>query len=110
MSLPTDDAAIAAWVRERLAALDAAPRDPRWRHKALGMTRGEAAATAHRDVRLDITLPVGEMRVLRDCAAARGLPVRAYVRRALGTVVVACDGVPVEMVGHLAKGGLLGGR
>lgn len=108
--LPSDDEAVAAWVSEQLAALDTRPRDRLWRRKVLGCSIGYALSEVPRDVRLDITLPVAEMRVLRRTAESRDLGVREYVRRAIGTVLVVCDGYHPDDIAHLTRGGLIGER
>lgn len=108
MSLPSDDAAIAAWVSARLAEFDDSPRDKAWRRKALGMPRPVALAMAPREYRLDLRIPVGEMRLVNDVAKAHGLGTRTYLRRVLATMMVVVDDVDPEMLPYLAHGGLIG--
>lgn len=109
MSLPSDDAEIAAWVTARLHVLDTTPRDKRWKTKALGMPVTVALSQAPRDYRLDLRVPVSEMRLLNDAARKRGLGTRTYVRKAVATMM-AVDGFDPDDVPSLAAGGLLGPR
>lgn len=106
-SAQATDEEVAEWVRRTVAALDVTPRDPRWRHKALGMTRAEAVSAAPLRYRLDLQVPVGEMRVLRRLAERRGLGVRAYVRRLIATALLAVEGLDADDVPSLCEGGLI---
>lgn len=109
MKLPEgDDAAVAAWVRERLAEMDDTPRNKMWRTRAQGMPFSVAMSYAPTIYRLDLRIPVGEMRVLNDVAKSRGLPTRTYLRRAVATVMVACDGVDPSMIPSMVQTGLIG--
>jgi hypothetical protein len=108
VKFPTNDDEIKEWVSARLAALDDTPRNPRWRHKALGMPRGVAIGMAPREQRLDLWIPVSEVRVLNDCAKGRELGTRAYMRRAIATVAVVCDDIDPGMIPSLYGGGLIG--
>ncbi|HEY6414821.1 MAG TPA: hypothetical protein VIX41_01245 [Acidimicrobiales bacterium] len=103
-SLPRSED-VGAWVAAVLAQIDRTPRDSFWRHKALGTTRADVIAEVPRDTRIDIRIPIGEWRYLRRVAEARGLNLRTYLRRAVGTIVVACDGATVDDVPSLLKGG-----
>lgn len=109
MSYPTDDADVIAWVTARLRALDTTPRDKRWRTKAVGMPMSVALAQAPREYRLDLNIAVAEMRVLRDAAAARGIPVRSYAKRAMATMM-AVDGHDTDLYPALIGDGLMGPR
>ena len=111
MSLPRPEATeaeVAAWVRVRLELLDRAPAAKGWRHRALGMTRAEAIAQAGRDVRVDLRIPLGEVRIVHEVCRRREIGARAYLRRALGTMLVVCDGVEPAELPYLTSGGLLG--
>lgn len=108
MRLPADDEEIAQWVRSQLTALDTTPRQRRWRARALGMSKGEALAAAPRTTRIDIDVPIGETRILRVAAQARGMALSAYVRRAVATVLVASDRVEPDAIPWLASDGLIG--
>jgi hypothetical protein len=110
VTLPDSDAAVAAWVKQRLWALDNEPTYRKWRERALGMPRPVALASAPREYRLDFRVPVSEMRLLNDVAKARELGTRTYVKRALATVMVACDGVDPAMIRSLSGPGLIGPR
>ena len=106
MKLPANDDDIKAWVDRALAALDDTPRVARWRTNALGMPRTVAMATAPRMARLDISVPVGEWRIIKDVAQSHGLGPRQWVRKALATMCLV-EGVNPDMVPWLAGGGII---
>lgn len=101
------DEEIAAYVTTRLRELDTTPRDKRWRTKALGMTMGEAIASAPRWTMVDLRMTIGEVRVMRDCAKARGMNLRQWIRAAVATTAVCCDHVEPSMIPSLMDKGLL---
>lgn len=105
-----DPADIREFVLARLAELDTTPRDRYWRRNALGMTKAEAIADAPRFGRLDLRITLGEIRVLRSCATRRGMTLRPWLRAALATAAIACEGVAAEEIPTLAGHGLLGPR
>lgn len=109
MRLPTneDAAVIRRAIDEVLAEMDDTPRNRAWKFRALGTTNSEALADVPRGVRLDMRLSIPEMRVLRTVAADRGISVRGYARRAVGTVLIACDDVDPDAIMGLAKGGMI---
>jgi hypothetical protein len=107
VSLPRDDAAIVAWVKTELAALDATPRERNWRRRAIGGTVGSVMAEVPLHTKLDLRVPRTEMRVLREAAERRGIGVRTYLRRAIATCLL-CDGWSPESMAYFAEGGLLG--
>lgn len=97
---------VADAVGKALAEADERPRRVDWRHRAIGMTRAEAMAIVPRKTRLDLTVPLGEMRMIRAAAQRRGLTVRGYLRRALATIMV-CDGFDPDEMPMLSRGGPL---
>ena len=105
--IPGDDLENARWVRDRLNELDVTPRKPNWRYRASGMTQGQAAALAPRVVTLNLRIPVGEMRIVNDVAARRGVSASKLIRRCVGTILVACEDYPVEAVPFLLDGELV---
>ena len=108
--IPDDDERVVKWVRERLDELDTTPRNRNWRNRALGMTKAEAAALAPRDVVFTLHVPVGEMRLINDAARRRDLAPARFVRLAIGTILVVCDGLPQDAMTYLLDGGLIGPR
>lgn len=108
--IPGDDVLNARWVREQLEALDTTPRNRNWRHRALGMTMGEALATAPRESTLTLLIPVAEMRLLSDAAKRRELTPTRYVRRAVGTILHVCDGLPMDAMPWWIDTGPIGPR
>lgn len=111
-ALPGPDATdeeVAAWVHEALIAIDARPRHRMWRWRAVGGNLADALADAGlRDARLDIRVPVSEMRVITAVCRAREIGPRAYLRRAFGTMLVVCDGLEPSDVPGMCAGGLIG--
>lgn len=103
----TDDE-VRAWVRAAMQAVDAVPRRKNWRFRALGCSYGEAMADAPRTGRVGLEIPVGEMRILRELAAERGIGVETLVRRALATWMSAIGDVDPDSIPTLARGGILG--
>jgi hypothetical protein len=110
VSLPVDDEAIAAWVRTRLAVLDTTPRDRLWRKRALGVARSVAIASAPKWGYISFPIPPAEMSVLRRRAEARGMSVQGYVKAAVATALVACDGIERDDIPTLSGPGLVGPR
>lgn len=102
------DEEVAAWVKAAVQALDDTERKPNWRYRALEMSMGEALAEAPRFTRLTVKVPVGEMRIVRDVAKRREMPVDPMLRRAFGTWLVAVEGVDPVLLPWLTKGGILG--
>lgn len=105
----SSDEAVREWIRQSILILDDTPRRPFWRWhvqdgKGLAQILAESAPRQHR---LDIRIPVGEMRVVLDAAKDRELGVRTYMRAALGTCMVACDGYSPEYIPSLTAPGLL---
>jgi len=110
MQLPpveASDEEVRAWVRTTMIAMDDTPRRSTWRFNALGMSLGEALAEAPRDVRITLTVPVGEARLISDAAKARSIPRDAFIRRIIGTWMVAMEGLASEDVPMLTGGGLI---
>jgi len=110
MQLPPVEASddeVRAWVRTSMIALDDTKRKSTWRFNALGMSLGEALADAPRDVRVTIVVPVGEARLISDAAKARGIPRDAFIRRVLGTWMVAMEDCDPDAVPALLVGGLI---
>jgi len=110
MQLPPREASddeVRAWVRTTMIALDDTERKSNWRFRAVGMSLGEALAEAPRDVRVTISLPVGEARLVSDAAKARGIPRDAFIRRVLGTWMVAMEECEPSAIPALLVGGLI---
>jgi len=106
VKLPAEWDDVAEVVAQELELLDSSKRRANWKYRALGATVAEVVAEVPTKTRLDVNVPVGELRVVRRLAEARGLTLRAYLRRALATAVV-CDGVDPADVPVLTKGGPL---
>lgn len=108
MRLPRteNDEEISRAVAKALEELDDRPRQRDWRRRA-GHVPSLVLVDTPSYVRLDVRIPIGEMRIMRLLAEEREISVRSYLRRALATVMVACDGVPHEELPILAKGGLI---
>lgn len=102
------EAEVAAWVRVQVRALDEdTMRRRNWRYRALGMSVGEALAQAPTVTRVAVPIPAGEYRIVKDVAAERGVAMEPFVRRALGTWLVAVASVDPGAIPTLVKGGLL---
>lgn len=76
------------------------PRRPDWRRVALERAHARAVAVRERQAYVDmgrIQMTVGPfyLRGLSDAAAARGLTVTAYCRRAIAAFVSADTGIPL---------------
>jgi hypothetical protein len=79
-----------------------------WRYRATGIDVATALGDESlRDARLDVRLNIGEARLVTAAAQARGIGTRSYVKRALGTMLVVCEGVPAEELPSMLKGGLV---
>jgi hypothetical protein len=100
------EAEVREWVAYQMTVIDETPRHPRWRYRAAG-PMGEALADAPRSFRLNLRVPVGEMRVLRDVAASRGIGADTLARRAIGTWLVAVGEVDPAALPYFCRGGLV---
>jgi len=98
---------VAAWVRSAMIALDDTPRERMWRWRALGGNYGDAVAGAPGMARLGIRITLDEKRLLSRIAADRGLPMETYVRRLLGTAIVAVDRVDPDALPFILNGGMI---
>lgn len=110
VSLPVDatDQEIADWVAAALTALDDRPRDKMWRYRAAGPMAEAIGVDDTRIARFPLVMPVGEARMLHDAVKRRGLTRYQYVRRAVGTILVVCDGFEVSDFPVMLNHGLLG--
>lgn len=87
-------------VRELIEG-DPAPSLPGWKHRALGMTVGEAMAAVPRTVVVEIDPPIAEWRLIRAVAATRGTTTAGLVRQLL-TEELSRHGISPEAVPWLA--------
>lgn len=112
MDLSLSNREIAELVARRVAALDDTPVRRAWRWEANGR-RGltEVMATAPAEHIWRMNIPVPQMRVLKVAADLRGVGPLTYARRAVGTLLVALEGLdPDDDVPFWTNGGILGPR
>lgn len=103
-----DDEAVSRWIEHELIALDESAHERYWRFRAGGTPAAALAAVDLREIRIDMKVPVGEARMINDVAAGRGLKTRTYVRRALGSILVVCDGLsPDDVPSLLGEDGVI---
>ena len=110
MELPPREATdeeVRAWVRMTVGAMDTTERVSTWRYRALGMTRGEAMLGAPTHSRVSLKIPVGEARLVADCAKDHGLTRDVYARRVLGTWLACFDEVDPDSIPALLRGGMI---
>ena len=81
---------------------DPAPSRPGWRHRAVGMTLGEAMSYVPRTVVVEIDPPLDEWRLIRAVAAHHGLTTAGLVRRLLHDELVRC-GIAPDAIPYLSK-------
>ena len=77
------DEDISAIVADQLVELDLTPRNPRWKHRALGATTAQVMAESPSRRNVMLRVPVSEMRVIKDAARAEGTTVTRFIRRAV---------------------------
>ena len=102
-----DDVQIAAWVRAAMSAMDNSPHQRFWRRRVLGTARHEVIANGGAYYRLDLKVPIDDMRQILAAARERELPVRTWTRQALATAMVVCEGVHPDDVPWISGQGLL---
>jgi hypothetical protein len=110
--LPADGATpaeIGDWIDTAMEMLDDSPDNKYWRWEVNGR-RSLAEIVADvvpPNYRIDIWVPIGEMRLLNDAARARNLGTRPFLKSAVATVLCACEGYSSSEFPTLAKSGLI---
>jgi hypothetical protein len=101
------DEDIAALVGAWMEHLDARPRNPMWRYRALGTTVAQAVADAPVTGTVTLHPPHGELRVVRKLARDRQLDLATYIRRLVGSMLVVAEDVKPDHAPWWTKDGLI---
>ena len=109
-SLPSREASddeVVAWVRAAMIALDDVKPERYWRRRALGGNYGEALALPRPAARIGLRMSLDEKAIIVRLAERHGIGVETYMRRLLGTALVAVERVEPDALPALLLGGMI---